>query len=134
MIAESGLQRRSGVDGLTDTLETTLGLDESGHDEKKPVADRKSTSVDDETPFEPEEHQDMIQLNAMLIEVEENIKNAIKSGNTKLANELKQRKDDILRLKRVEQVYVRLPLIRFVAYHVDLTHIPRLPHYLCFLL
>ncbi len=99
MIAESGLQRSS-ADGLTDTLESALGLD--GGIEKKPEAE----PVDEDLSYAPEEQQDMVQLNTMLAETEAKIKEAVKKGNHKEVIELKQRKEDIIRLKRVEQVYV----------------------------
>ena len=102
MIAESGLQRSS-ADGLTDTLESALGLNNGGT-EKRPESD----FMDEDPSLAPEEHQDMVQLNAMLAETEGKIKDATKRGDIKEVNELRQRKEDITRLKRVEQIYVSL--------------------------
>ena len=110
MIAESGLQRSNDVDDLGDTLETALGLGASNTHRKTDTNASIPSNLDSDDMMDT--NKDTAQLNALMGEVEAELKAAIKEGDVRRVNELRQKKEDVARLKRVEQVYVGSILIK----------------------
>lgn len=116
MIEESGLQRLSGADGSFETFDSVLSLNAHGVDGSSGAgsvlsnAERKTTSDVDDTA---EELPDIMLLDTKISETEAAIKEAEKNvasgrGQVRKLKELRERREDLLRLKRVEQIYVSL--------------------------
>lgn len=119
MIEESGLQRMPGADAFSETfdsilsLNSTYGLQASGFTSSSVISgsDRKSSivSIKDDLEDSSEELLDIVLLNAKIAEVEDKIKEATQDNdgsNTRKIKELRERREDLLRLRRVEQIYV----------------------------
>lgn len=113
MIEESGLQRLSGVQSNFETFDSVLSLNSHGLEAGSTAnsgfsnADKKATDDIDDVV---EELPDISLLNSKLSEVETAIRQAETGGGgraeAKKLRELRERREDLLRLKRVEQIYV----------------------------
>lgn len=108
MIEESGLQKLPGSDLNFETFESVLSLNSHGRDGGSTTSSgtEKSGSKVDEPP---EDLPDITFLNTKLKEVEKDIARLIGSksqADVKKLRRLRERKEDMLRIKRVEQIYV----------------------------
>lgn len=117
MIEESGLQRTSGTESDFDTFDSVLSFNSGGGPPinnaglDAPGADRHSaaSAARDDAGDPLEELPDVILLNSKIAEINDKIKeinNASDKDTAKKLKELKERQEDLLRLKRVEQIYV----------------------------
>lgn len=106
MIAESGLQPSPSVGDVTfesvvtDANEGTSAFSHTSH--SRTTADTGRGDASDTV----DELPDLVQLNAKIVEIDSALKQARKKGEVKRANELSARKEDLMRLRRVEQIYV----------------------------
>ncbi|KAH8118350.1 hypothetical protein DFH11DRAFT_1540546 [Phellopilus nigrolimitatus] len=112
MIVESGLQRLAGAEGKFETFDSILSLTSGGGNEATSTAGSgfsaaEKRSLDDPEDI-PEELPDVALLNAKMSEVEDAIKQVNRNGNraeVKKLKELREKKEDLMRLKRIEQIY-----------------------------
>lgn len=121
MIAESGLQRMPGSENTFDTFESILGGNggnSSTNGSSAPAllySDRRGSdgSYRDDFGDATEDLPDVILLNAKIAEIEAFIQQADARGGDrtelKKLKEANEKREDLLRLKRVEQIYVSLP-------------------------
>lgn len=113
MIAESGLEHMPGSEGIPDAFDTTGsgtsgGVSSTEFGPGASAADRRASvalSRDDTDDFE-EDLPDVLLLDNKIAEAEAAIKNADAIGDRTERRKAKERKEDFLRLKRVEQIYV----------------------------
>lgn len=109
MIAESGLQPSPSLGDVT--FETVVtGANEGAVAFSASSYGRSSTadtSSKGDVAEAVDELPDVMQLNTKIAEVEAAIRQARKNGETKKVKELSTRREDLVRLKRVEQIYVR---------------------------
>ena len=118
MIAESGLQRDS--EGSFETFESVLnnnagnaGPSSSGSAFANVArrSARDTTSSEVEEPLE--ELEDVKLLNTKIVETDTELKKSPNDGTRQSIKNIKnllERKEDLMRLKRVEQIYVRISI------------------------
>ncbi|KAI5125053.1 hypothetical protein M0805_007476 [Coniferiporia weirii] len=105
MIEESGLQRVSGADGNFETFDSVLSLNTHGIDPGAMPGEKKLADDMEETVDEP---PDVSLLNLKISEVEAAIRRTSKNdgrAEAKKLKELREKREDLMRLKRVEQIY-----------------------------
>ena len=124
MIEESGLQRMPGADTFSETfdsilsLNSSLGLQGSGFTSSSLLSgsDKKSSIVSTRSELDDssEELPDVALLDSKIAEVEGQYEQTCRDEgrNSRKAFEFKQRRADLLRLRRVEQIYVSYSYIK----------------------
>lgn len=103
MIEESGLQKMAKSDLNFETFESVLSLNSHGRDVGSTTSQGTEKSKEDEPPGE---FPDVALLDTKLKEVEREIQRLNRSHETRKLGRLRERREDILRIKRVEQIYV----------------------------
>ena len=112
MIEESGLQRLAGPNGDFETFDSVLSLNSrnaEGSSASNSAFSTNEKKIVDDTEETSEELPDMALLDSKIVEVDAALKQLDRTSSRSEAKkylELKEQREDMMRLKRVEQIYV----------------------------
>ena len=116
MIEESGLQKIPGSELNFETFETVLSLNSHGRETASSFSTGTERSTGPEGDEQLEELPDITLLDTKLKEVERDISQLVggrSQADVKKLRRLRERREDILRMKRVELIYVSNPILQF---------------------